>query len=239
MGDKEAMKRHFALVAGLFCVVILLLASAVRTAAQPKFFIKEGTSFSFGEIPQILPVSHVVTIHNKGKKPLIISNISASCGCTGVMMAKEEIAPHDTGNLSITFNPKSYNGNVEKTVSFNTNDTANATVTIHFTATVLRIIEVDPEYIFIKSRVDSTSNESAIVRNVTNKPIQILSVTSTSKAIVPKLVRESLDPGEETKLKVAVTPEAAGAVGGTIEIRTDNPILPVLSVRVFSYVREH
>jgi hypothetical protein len=232
------MKNLIPVYSGLISLILILLTAGSAVKAQPKMYIKEGTTFSFGEIPQTLPVSHVVTIANRGKKPLIISNISASCGCTGAMMAKEEIPPRDTGNLSITFNPKTYNGNVEKTVSFNTNDTANSSVTIHFTATVLRIFDVDPEYLFLKTVVDSTSEISTTIKNLTNKPIQFLSVKSTSDLISPKLFRESLDPQEETKLRVTVRPKAAGAVGGSIEIKTDNPTMPVLNVRVFAYVHE-
>ena len=36
----------------------------------------------FGVIPQGTPASYTFTVHNKGKAPLIITNASASCGCT-------------------------------------------------------------------------------------------------------------------------------------------------------------
>jgi hypothetical protein len=225
------------------CIVRLLIISLCVPAisgiciAQPKFFPVGGTEFSFGDIPQSAPVTHILTIKNKGKDTLILSDISASCGCTGTLMSNDHIAPRDSGMLSVTFSPKSYNGKVEKTVNLRTNDTAHASVTIHFTANVVQVLAIDPEYIFFKTVIDSSTVQTITIKNLSPHPVQFLSVRSSASFITVKLPRESLDPGEETTLTGIITPKTSGAVGGSIEIKTDNPLLPVLNIRVFVWVR--
>ena len=50
-------------------------------------------SHDFGTITEGSTVKTVVTFTNTGKKPLIISNCSGSCGCTVPVCPKEPIPP--------------------------------------------------------------------------------------------------------------------------------------------------
>lgn len=52
------------------------------------------------------PVTATFKITNKGDKPLVISNVTTSCGCTVADWTKEPIAPGKTGSVSSTFDAK-------------------------------------------------------------------------------------------------------------------------------------
>ena len=68
----------------------------------------------------------VITFHfkNTGNKPLIISNVQASCGCTVPSKPEEPIAPGAEGKITAEFNSEGRVGKAAKniTVSANTKE---------------------------------------------------------------------------------------------------------------------
>jgi hypothetical protein len=62
------------------------------------------TTHDFGKIPQGKPVTNEFKFTNSGKVPLVLSQVSASCGCTTPEYSKEPIAPGKTGTIKATFN---------------------------------------------------------------------------------------------------------------------------------------
>jgi hypothetical protein len=74
----------------------------------------------FGKIKQGVPVSHEFKFTNKGKVPLIIANVQASCGCTTPDWTKDAIPPGQTGFIKATFSAASP-GAFDKTVTVTAN----------------------------------------------------------------------------------------------------------------------
>lgn len=58
---------------------------------------------------------------NNGKKPLIISSATGSCGCTVPHYPRDPIAPGKTGVINVQFDSKDKMGHVEKSVTISTN----------------------------------------------------------------------------------------------------------------------
>lgn len=69
--------------------------------AEVKF---EKETHDFGNIPQGTPATYTFTFENTGKTPLIITNASASCGCTTPEWSKEPIKPGKKGFVKATYN---------------------------------------------------------------------------------------------------------------------------------------
>ena len=65
--------------------------------------------------------SHIFTIKNTGNGPLVITRITASCGCTQPEWSKEPIAPGKTGEVKVTYNPKGRPGPFYKTIAIYSN----------------------------------------------------------------------------------------------------------------------
>ncbi len=80
--------------------------------------------YDFNKIPQSKPVYHYFEIVNKGNTPLILDNVTASCGCTTPEWSKEPIAPGQTAKIKVGFNAAS-EGPFEKpiTITYNGNNT--------------------------------------------------------------------------------------------------------------------
>jgi hypothetical protein len=205
--------------------------------SQPKFHVVGGTEFDYGDVLSFAPAKRTITIKNLGTETLILSNIDPSCGCTATLLSNDHIAPNDSSTLSITFNSKQFTGKVHKAVSMVTNDTTNRTVEIKFTANVLRILEIEPEYLFIRTAIDSIVYQNAIIKNVGSDTVKILSVISTSNLITAKLSKDIIKPSEEVTLTATFAPKSNGIVNCDVELKTDHPKLPSLKVRFVGWVK--
>ena len=86
-------------------------------------------AWDFGDIPQGIPVTHVFEYSNIGKEPLIVSQATASCGCTTPVWTKEPVLSGKTGTVSVTFNA-AHEGSFTKTVTVLSNSSNPAYLTI-------------------------------------------------------------------------------------------------------------
>ena len=113
----------------IFVFAIILLTASLASAQQNEAPQKEAAAkeavlavvgesvHDFGTIKEADgPVTHTFTVKNEGEIPLIITNATASCGCTKPEYTKEPIAPGKTGEVKVTYNPS---GNIpfNKTIS--------------------------------------------------------------------------------------------------------------------------
>ena len=87
----------------------------VRDSQGPVLQFREG-AWDFGNIPQGIPVTHIFEYSNSGKEPLIVSQATASCGCTTPVWTKEPVLPGKMGTVAVTFNA-SKEGSFAKTVT--------------------------------------------------------------------------------------------------------------------------
>ncbi|MDI1355604.1 MAG: DUF1573 domain-containing protein [bacterium] len=81
----------------------------------------EEEVFDFGRITQGEKVSHAFAFKNIGKKNLIISGASGSCGCTVPEWPKEPIKAGESGVIDVVFSSEGKRGLQEKTVTVVTN----------------------------------------------------------------------------------------------------------------------
>lgn len=218
-----------------FCTYLLSLSAI----SQPKLTVVGGTSFEFGELHSDEPVKKIVTIRNDGDDTLEVSSVSASCGCTGALLSSDRIAPGDSGQISISFNPDRFSGNVKKYISFETNDPINSHARVNFSATINRILAVEPDYLMFKDvKLGEPSTMELTVKNLSKSPITITSIIPSDLAIAIAQKSASIPAESETTLSFTLTSPAAGTVRGNIELKTDNTSVPVKSIRYFAFVKD-
>lgn len=81
-----------------------------------------GDKFDFGQIKQGEQVSHVFEFTNTGKKPLIISNVMAGCGCTTPKFDRKPIPPGQKGKIEVGYNSAGQSiGKQQKIISVQSN----------------------------------------------------------------------------------------------------------------------
>lgn len=79
------------------------------------------SAYNFGKVTEGEIVEYSFRFKNTGNKPLIITNASASCGCTVPEKPEKPIEPGDTGFLKVKFNSDHRVGTVHKTVTVSSN----------------------------------------------------------------------------------------------------------------------
>ncbi len=105
----------------LFSLSIFLMIVAFGYAQQPviEFKVKE---FDFGKIKEADGLaSTVFEFTNTGVAPLVISGVSASCGCTTPEWTKEPVAAGGKGFVKATYNASGRPGPFRKSITVKSN----------------------------------------------------------------------------------------------------------------------
>ena len=82
----------------------------------------------------------VFNVINQGQAPLIIENITASCGCTVAKWNKDPILPQDTTQIRISYNSNIV-GEIKRSVVVKTNDKHKMRTLLTITGNVLYVEE--------------------------------------------------------------------------------------------------
>lgn len=92
---------------------------------QPEISFSE-TSYNFGLVKEEDgPVDHTFLFVNKGKQPLMITGVSASCGCTTSGWSADTIAPGKLGFVKARFDPFNRPGAFKKSLTVASNGDPN------------------------------------------------------------------------------------------------------------------
>lgn len=89
-----------------------------KTLTSLKF---DKTEHYFGAIKLESENACEFVVTNTGKKPLIIENVQASCGCTTPKKPEKPIQPGKSDVIKVQFKPSSEGNGVEKTVTVTAN----------------------------------------------------------------------------------------------------------------------
>jgi hypothetical protein len=78
-------------------------------------------TYDFGTINEGQVIERVFNFTNNGQAPLVISNITASCGCTSPDWTKSPVQPGKTGFVKVVFNSAAKSGAQSPTVTIQAN----------------------------------------------------------------------------------------------------------------------
>jgi len=71
----------------------------------------------FGEIAEGQVVEYSFRFTNTGSKPLVVSNVSASCGCTVPEKPEEPVKPGESGFIKVKFDSNRRPGETSKSIT--------------------------------------------------------------------------------------------------------------------------
>jgi len=92
-------------------------AKATASDKMPKITFDEKGIYDFGTLTEGDTVEHIFKFTNTGEFPLIINNITASCGCTTPEWPREPVAPGQSSSIRVRFNSRGKSGEQNKTVT--------------------------------------------------------------------------------------------------------------------------
>ncbi|WP_379965240.1 DUF1573 domain-containing protein [Epilithonimonas sp. UC225_85] len=116
------------ILAGLFMTGAIAFASA-QTISFDK------TTFDYGTVKAGADGHRFFTVKNTGDKPLIISEVKPSCGCTTPEWSKDPILPGKTAQIKVGYNT-GIKGAFNKLIEVYSNDPANNRSVLYIKGTV-------------------------------------------------------------------------------------------------------
>lgn len=84
---------------------------------MPVFALIDSASYNFNTIEEGAVVEHEFKFRNDGEYPLILNNITSSCGCTTPEWPKEPIESKQTSSIKVRFDSKNKSGAQVKTIT--------------------------------------------------------------------------------------------------------------------------
>lgn len=144
------MKKLFTLIFVLMLGSVSLTQAQQNTQAQnnnttaqkqdgPQITFKEDLH-DFGKINEGVVAEYEFKFTNTGSKPLLITDVRPSCGCTTPSYTKEPIAPGQSGVIKVSYNSMNRPGTFTKSITVTTN------------------VEGDAKVLFIKGEVAPSPN---------------------------------------------------------------------------------
>lgn len=109
----------------LLVLVLVLFASLSMQAQVNPTSAQDSIVFNkmahdYGTIVQGSDGNCEFKFVNKGKAPIILNNVKASCGCTSPDWTRTPVAPGETGTIKVAYNTNLV-GAFNKTVTVNSN----------------------------------------------------------------------------------------------------------------------
>ena len=223
---------------------LLFSAGPIFAGEGPKIKFREESK-DFGKMEQGEVLTHIFVFKNEGDETLKIKKVTTSCGCTAVMLFKEEIAPGEEGEIKITFNTKGFEGKNTKYINVESNDPAQPRKRL----TVSAEIEIPPRpRIFLdRYAIDLgliLGNEEIQARTkVKNRGELELRVNCTHKRASFFSGGEKITfplkiaAGKEAEVEIRIPPsKRKGVMREYVVIKSNDPLKPNISLYLSGYI---
>lgn len=113
------MKKSLVMMVVLFLASLMIQAQDKPATPQDSIIFK-NIVHDYGTIVQGSDGSCEFSFTNKGKTPLILNDVKASCGCTVPEWTRTPIAPGEKGTIKVTYNTNNQ-GAFSKSITVNSN----------------------------------------------------------------------------------------------------------------------
>lgn len=213
---------------------VVCIAQAPPPAPAAPHISFEATHFDFGKIPGDTKVTHRFKVTNIGKAPLNITRLNPSCGCTSTVLGKWTLAPEESTEIEVTFNPAGFRGVSRKSIQVVSDDPVQPNSTLTFQAEVVREIMLSTDSVFFQDVVRTGSRKASVKLTTGNdRPVKVLEVRAPGAPYLSLATRP-----EGNDAWVDITLDGSGIPAGKqvgldrVAVRTGNPRVPNLQIDV-------
>jgi hypothetical protein len=102
-------------------VVNLQTPAAPASSLKPENMYFAITVHDFGTVQEGPTADHEFEFVNTGKEPIVISNVTASCGCTTPSYSKEPVLPGKKGKIKASYNTQGRVAPFTKSITITSN----------------------------------------------------------------------------------------------------------------------
>jgi hypothetical protein len=161
----------------------------------------------------------VFKYENKGTKPIKITSVKSSCGCTVASSKQDDVAPGEKGEVTANFKIGGRTGIQQKAITVTTDDPTQSTINLMLKAVIPVSLEVQPNFVFWEN---GEAPNPKTIKVTAGKDVKVtkIDVTSTGPEFTTK-VDNGAKPGEFT---ITVTPkDTKQMANATLTIKPDFP----------------
>ena len=216
-----------------------LIAIVISSRAQNINITFEKKSYDFGTFPEDgdSPTCHF-KFTNEGKKAIAIVHVQTTCGCAVASYTRSLIAPGQTGNISITYNPQGRPGKFNRSalVSFSgSSEKVKLHITGMVTPGVKRKHKTFP-YVMGNLQLKSTKirfnpmrgkeqEQNIVVINSGKTPIR-LQIHSSDSSLSGRMEPGILAPENMGEIRMTRKADSTGTQAKCIKLKEDNRVPP-------------
>ena len=198
------MKKLLSFALFIFGSVTAFAQPTSSPSLDPNAPVMEFTTetIEFGAITQGDIITREFRFTNKGKQPLIITNVLVTCGCTDPQYPKTPVAPGKTGTITVTFKSEGKLGIQDKAITVQSNN-RDGDVVLHLKGDVkaASAAEAAPKPAATASKPAATSTTAA-------KPA---AKPAPGKAAGKPLVKKAATSAQKPKAAATTTPTTTTA----------------------------
>lgn len=201
-------------------IVIALVMVWMASTAHAQLLTFDRAEWDFGNIKEVDGVvCHQFKGTNTGSKPIIISRVTTSCGCTTTDYPTKPIKPQESFEIKVCFDPTGRPEEFSKSINIILNDNRREVLTIKgYVEPRPRSIEDDYPYYMVEGlRVGRNTFGFGTIQHGNTESSVIPFVNTSNKTISPRVVFEC----ESGLLKVQMPRSIAPAERGQINITYD------------------
>jgi hypothetical protein len=222
------MKRPSFPAAGTFGLLLLLTGTPLQAELQ---WVNRVVSHEarLGEDSVVLSFP----FSNPTSKPITITAIETSCGCTVASLDQKTYAPGEKGKLDVTFDAKGMAGVQQKTL-YVTTDASRDSTTLTLRVTLPTWLEIAPRLLWWKEGDKPDAKEAVITVNDQAK-IKVTSTSSDNPSVQASL---QPDAGNPSRYRLVIKPASTKeTMTATITVVAEAPGVEPRKYAVFAQVR--
>jgi hypothetical protein len=204
----------------------------IESIGAPKLVV-ENASYDLGEIVPGSSNTAVFNFRNAGDEPLKITDVKKCCGAV-VELDKEELAPGESGVLTVKYRTGQRTRTLSKKVSLFTNDPENPQVELAVMGKVVRTLEWTPSKFEISPYKQDIACPDITIKSLNDTPFSIKGFKATDQCFTA-----DFDPDQkanEFTLQLKTDTDKLTAQNtnrGSIRIELDHPDYKTISLTHF------
>lgn len=191
----------------------------------------------FGVVTEGAQASYDFEFTNTGSAPVIISNVSASCGCTTPFWTREPVLPGKTGKVTASYNSTGRPGVFYKTVTVVSNaNNATAVLTIKGTVEPKTPVVTNPAELEKSAQLQLSKNSHSFgkvekgqvvmheftIQNTGKSDLVIQTVQSGCNCVAFTVSSSGIGPGAKATMQLRYNPLSTGAQDETVTIYSND-----------------
>lgn len=193
------------------------------------------SSHDFGTLVGDTTVHYTFEFRNAGDSPLVIDRVKASCGCTGAVVGKAQIAPGESGELNVYFRTKGKNGVQRHAVHVFSNDPVHPDQPLMIHCVVEHDFVFRPSAVFFGSMTAGEERTNLINISSNDPELRIERIEPSSDRITFSLKDGPRQdgPGRQWNLNVSIrAPEKPGMTHDVLTVLTNSQTMAEIKVRL-------